>query len=99
VASELLKARVHRGLDGNLHFWRDRSGHEIDLLIGPDEALVPIEVKSGSTIPSDARRAIRGWTDLAGDSAGTGMFVYGGDESFTRAGVRHVGWRDLPDAF
>ncbi len=98
VASELLKARVHRGLESDLHFWRDRSGREIDLLIGPDEALVPIEVKSGVTIPSDARRAIRWWTDLAGDSAGTGMVVYGGDESFTRAGVRHVGWRDLPEA-
>jgi predicted AAA+ superfamily ATPase len=98
VASELLKSRIHQGLDSNLHFWRDRSGHEIDLLIGPDEALVPIEVKSGSTIPSDARKVIRWWTDLAGDSAGTGMVVYGGDESFTRAGVRHVGWRSLPEA-
>ena len=53
IVIDALKYRYHRGRRGNLHFWRDAKGNEIDLVIenGPDVALV--EIKSGATVGGD----------------------------------------------
>ncbi|HEV3457879.1 MAG TPA: ATP-binding protein, partial [Thermoanaerobaculia bacterium] len=39
VVAELLKARFAHGMASNLFFWRDRTGHEVDLLIEQGAAL------------------------------------------------------------
>ncbi len=46
VTSELLKARYNAGETSNLYFWRDCSGHEVDLLIDHGTLLSPLEIKS-----------------------------------------------------
>jgi hypothetical protein len=53
IVIDALKYRYHRGRRGNLNFWRDAKGNEIDLVIenGPDVALV--EIKSGATVGGD----------------------------------------------
>jgi predicted AAA+ superfamily ATPase len=109
--AELLKARLHQARPDDLYFWRDRSGHEVDVLLtafresrsvgtgvppNPSDRLVPVEVKSGRTIAGDWTAGLGWWGRLAGDEAGAPWLVYGGDTSFERSGVRHVGWRDLP---
>ena len=47
VISELLKAPYNAGETSNLYFWRDRSGHEVDLLIDHGTHLSPLEIKPG----------------------------------------------------
>ena len=49
--SEYLKARLNARLRPNAFFWRDSSGHEIDLFLedGPD--VTAAEIKSGETLP------------------------------------------------
>lgn len=38
-----------------LHYWRDRSGHEVDFILEQDGQLVALEIKAGSTVTlSDA---------------------------------------------
>ncbi|WMT84773.1 DUF4143 domain-containing protein [Wolbachia endosymbiont of Listronotus oregonensis] len=32
IVLEIFKKRLNQGLPANLYFWRDRTGHEIDLL-------------------------------------------------------------------
>ncbi len=58
VLGEILKSYWHHGLAVNLFFYRDRDGHEIDLLIEQDQCLYPIEIKKTAT-PS--RTAARGF--------------------------------------
>ncbi|MCW8917601.1 MAG: DUF4143 domain-containing protein [Gammaproteobacteria bacterium] len=41
--SELLKTRYNAGETSNLYFWRDRFGHEADLLIDHGTHLLPLE--------------------------------------------------------
>jgi uncharacterized protein len=54
IIGEFLKYRLNRGLESNLFFWRDKTGHEIDCIIevSIDEA-IPVEIKAGKSIAGD----------------------------------------------
>ena len=95
VLSELLKARLHRGDEAELYFWRDAAGHEIDFVIADGEKLTPVEVKSGQTVAGDFFAGLRFWRTLAGDPAAPAALVYGGDRSFRREGFTVYRWSDL----
>ena len=95
VLSELLKARLHRGDEAALYFWRDAAGHEIDFVIADGEKLTPVEVKSGQTVAGDFFAGLRFWRTLAGDPAAPAALVYGGDRSFRREGFTVYRWSDL----
>ncbi len=45
VVGELLKGYVHNGRPVALHYYRDRDGKEIDLLVEADGMLYPLEIK------------------------------------------------------
>ena len=95
VLSELLKARLHRGEEPDVHFWRDSAGHEVDFVIDGGETLTPIEVKSGQTVAGDFFAGLRYWRGLAGDPAAPAALVYGGDRSYRREGFTVYRWSDL----
>jgi predicted AAA+ superfamily ATPase len=50
VMAELYKTFCHQGERPPLYFWRDRTGHEVDLVMDSGTTLIPIEIKSGETI-------------------------------------------------
>ncbi|MCL1789931.1 MAG: ATP-binding protein [Peptococcaceae bacterium] len=45
VVAEIIKSYANRGLDCIIHYYRDRDGREIDLILESDGELHPIEVK------------------------------------------------------
>jgi len=92
VVAEIGKAYLHRRREPPLFFWRDRTGHEVDLLVEDGTTLHPVEIKSGQTVASDMLEGIRWWRRLAGDLAGAGTLVYGGDERQDRGGVAVRPW-------
>ncbi|MEM7382897.1 MAG: ATP-binding protein [Bacteroidota bacterium] len=49
VILEYLKHQLHQGLPAHLYFWRDRTGHEVDLLVERGDKLHAIEIKAGAT--------------------------------------------------
>ena len=95
VLSELLKSTLNRGDEPGLYFWRDSTGHEIDILVEDGDELTAVEVKSGETVSSDFFSGLRYWRGLVGDPRAPAALVYGGDRSFTREGVAVVRWSDL----
>jgi hypothetical protein len=95
VVNEFLKARWNAGLPSHLHFWRDNVGTEIDLVMEEDTRLLPVEVKSGSTVNDEFFSALRKWIRYAGKRARAPRLVYGGDETYERSGIRVTAWRDL----
>ena len=95
VVVELLKAHLNRGEDPRLFFWRDNVGQEIDVLREHGGRLRAWECKSGMTFVSEWTTGLVKWSRLAGPKAGTLHLVYGGDESFTRQGIRVISWRDV----
>ncbi len=92
VVAEVIKSYAHRRQEGRLFFWRDTTGHEIDLLIESADRVLPVEVKSGETVAADATRALEWWTAIPGNPNRGGVLVYGGDENFTFKGVRVLPW-------
>ena len=88
VISEVLKYRYNQGKRGNLYFYRDSKGNEVDLLLvgGPD--LFPIEIKAGMTITRDYFKGLKHITKIFPDNMpwGSGL-VYGGDTSQKRTDV------------
>ena len=95
VVGEMIKQRFNAGQSSDLNFWRDSTGHEVDLLLETPQGLQAIEIKSGSTFASDWPDAIHKWQKSAADTALPPIIVYGGDGNYVRQGCRVVGWREL----
>jgi predicted AAA+ superfamily ATPase len=96
VVSEVLKWRFNAGRPAELYFWRDNTGHEIDLLLETPQGVQAIEIKSGATFASDwPATALRWqrWAEAAGLPTRTPMVVHGGVGQAARQGVWAVGWR------
>lgn len=98
VIAELLKTRFNAGETSSLYFWRDRSGHEIDLLIEQGTRLTPVEIKAGQTLNRDCFRGLEFWRKLAGDEAGPAWLIHGGDARQVRAGIEAVPWKEMDPA-
>ena len=95
VISEVLKHEYNAGRRGEMYFWRDSAGHEIDLLLPVGDRLQPIEIKSGRTFSSDWSAQALYWARLVGDLSLPPIILYGGSDRYEREGCRVVGWRDL----
>ncbi len=98
---EALKARANLRLDPTLHYWRDKTGTEVDLLLDAGQRLTPIEFKSGQTVASDWTANLRRYAALGARQAddittAEPLLVYGGDAAHRRDGIEVLGWRQWP---
>jgi len=84
VVAEIAKAFVHAGREAPLYHWRDATGHEVDLVVDLGDRLIPVEIKSGVTVTSDAVLGLVRWTSLLGNPNRTGALVHGGAAGYRR---------------
>jgi predicted AAA+ superfamily ATPase len=92
IINELLKNRFNQGRRSDLYYWRDRSGHEIDVVVDQGVRLIPVEIKSGQTITSDYFKGLDFWKNLTGNKGG--IVFYGGEEQQQRSDGNQVkSWR------
>jgi predicted AAA+ superfamily ATPase len=102
VVTEVLKARVHRGLPADLHFFRSRSGLEVDVVVDTGATLLAAEVKAGRTVASDFFASLEELRRLVGAASPPckvrARLVYGGDDAQRRKGVDVVPWWSVADA-
>jgi predicted AAA+ superfamily ATPase len=87
VVAEVLKHRLHRGQRTQLHFYRDSTGHEVDLLLARPQGVLAIEVKAGATVHDDFFGSLRRLTRVLGDDQVDPVLVYDGDFCGERSGV------------
>lgn len=62
--AEVLKTSLHRRLDAQLFFWRDKIGSEVDLLIERTQGTQTVEFKAGQTVAGDWFNALRKYEAL-----------------------------------
>ena len=93
LVSEMVKACMNAGIEPPLYFWRDSSGHEVDLIIEDGEELFPVEIKSGETVNGSMFDGLEYWRKLSGEAGG--MLCYGGYESFDRNGFKVRSWDSI----
>jgi uncharacterized protein len=97
VIGELLKGAYSRGKEGNFHFWRDKRGHEVDLLInrGPERSIT-LEIKAGSTISSSFFSNLDYYGTLDSSNVPRDRYlVYGGAEHQDRSRAKVRSWREM----
>lgn len=92
VVSGTAKAYLHHRRMPPLYFWRDRTGHEVDLVIEDADRLYPVEIKSGQTLSGDMLDSLLWWTKLTGQPPESGTLIYGGSRAFTRRGAAVRPW-------
>ena len=94
VVTELIKKRTNAGLPINLFYWRDKTGHEIDIIIDNAGKLLPIEIKSGKTINTEFFKNMDYWSDLS--KVKKSMVLYAGAQNQKRSNGREtLNWRSL----
>ncbi len=97
VASEILKHRTNHAATGDLSFYRDRGGAEVDITVEQPSRLTLVEAKSSATATSallDGTRRVR--THLAASHPACEMCcVYGGDELQQRRDGWLIPWHLL----
>lgn len=94
VVTELMKQRTNAGKPVNLYYWRDKTGHEVDVVIDNGLSLVPVEIKAGKTVNSEFFGNITYWNKLSG--ATTGYIAYAGNQIEERSnGITVLNWFEL----
>ena len=93
VILDILKHKLNNGDVNNLYFWRNKTGHEIDLIIDDFNNTIPIEIKAGKTITNDYFKGLNYWNKLTKNSKG--LVVYGGDNNQKRSnGIEIISYKN-----
>ncbi|HLA27864.1 MAG TPA: DUF4143 domain-containing protein [Syntrophales bacterium] len=92
VVAELYKASAHRGEAPPLYFWRDRTGHEVDVVLDAGRKLIPLEIKSGQTVDPSFFAGLRYFCALGAPAAETGIIIHGGDNAYQRERFTVLPW-------
>jgi len=94
VVTELIKKRTNSGLPINLFYWRDKTGHEIDIIVDDMGQLLPIEIKSGKTVNTEFFKNIYYWSKLT--DAKKSILLYAGEQNQKRSiGIEILNWRSI----
>lgn len=94
VVTEVLKDRLNRGLPPELYFWRDKTGHEVDLLIDDPEEPCVIEVKGSRTVHSSMLDGLSYHRALNKHGARY-LLLHEGSASWDREGIEVRNWTSL----
>lgn len=95
AVGEVLKYRYNSGRRGNLHFYRDSSGLEIDLIYPLAGRFLPIEIKAGQTVTTSQTAAFDKFARLFPGETADAILIHGGEDDVLRAGVSSIPVRGL----
>lgn len=94
VVTEMIKRRTNAGRPVNLFYWRDKTGHEIDVVVDEAGKLLPVEIKSGKTISAEYFKNLEYWNRISGTKRS--LVLYGGVQQQQRSSGSAVhNWRSL----
>jgi hypothetical protein len=96
VVVEHMKQMLNQGQRPNCYFWRDNSGHEIDLLIEHASRLFPIEIKSSQTLKTDFFKTLEFFQKISETPPEQSYLVYAGSENQSRLLAQARSWDNLP---
>ena len=95
IIAEYIKGRLHAGRRPNAYFWRNSTGHEIDLILEADVQLWAVEIKSGETLNEDFFKGLRYFKRISSTPDDHLYLVYGGDRNLARKHGQVVGWKSI----
>ncbi len=94
VVGEIIKHYTNKGIEPPIYYWRDKTGHEIDVIIDDSYKLTPIEIKSGQTITSSWFKNLNYWKNLSKEK--NAYILYGGEQEQKRSDSINVfNWKKI----
>lgn len=99
MVSEIVKARLNRGLAIGCFHYREPRGPEVDLMVRSADGWLLVEAKSSQTLNSEFFQHMLGLGRELGPGAVAGMrLVYGGGDRSTRSSVEIWPWLRIQEA-
>jgi len=95
IINELIKRNFNQGQHRFPYFWRDHTGHEIDVILDTGGILTPLEIKSGRTISENYFSNLRWWSNIVNQKINPGMVIYGGDQSLAVSSGQTISWKEI----
>lgn len=95
VVIEALKDRYNLGESAPIHFYRDASGHEVDLLLNTGGREHAIEIKAGATVNPDYFKGLRQFAKDHPSHLAAGGVIHGGTGSQARSDWPVWSWQAL----
>ncbi|MFN5628548.1 MAG: ATP-binding protein [Bacteroidota bacterium] len=81
IVSEIKKNRTNKEQNGEMYFFRDSAGNEVDLILEKEEKLIPIEIKSAKKVNTDSTKNLRWFNKVFREDGG--ILINSGDISQT----------------
>ncbi|APF17621.1 AAA family ATPase [Caldithrix abyssi DSM 13497] len=95
VIADLIKFAYNNGFEPNFYFWRDQTGHEIDLLIDTNGRQRAFEIKTSSTISTAFFKNLTFWQKISGNSPEDSVLIYTGESAQKRSQAHVLPWHRL----
>jgi len=93
VVIDIVKFYANKGINPPLFYWRDKTGHEIDLIIDNYNKITPIEIKAGKTFMNNWFKNINYWKKLSLQK--NAFVLYSGKQEQKRSDGNHVlNWKN-----
>lgn len=99
VVMECLKHRYNQGKEGNVFFYRDSNGQEVDILMKEGGSLTAIEVKSSMTYQPDFVKSLKRLPEWTNTPITRRAVVYSGDMENTAGDIWLLRYNHLEKLF
>ncbi len=99
IISELKKFMLNRKQKGEIYFFRDSRGNEVDVIIETIGKLIPLEIKSGKTITTDFFKGLSYFEKITQDNDLDNFIIYGGQNIQKRKNTSVYGWQEADRIF
>jgi uncharacterized protein len=99
IIAEINKFFFNHRLNGQITYFRDSNGNEVDLVLELGSKQKVIEIKSGKTINQDFLKGLTYWDKLSTGMPSEKFLVYGGDQVQERSTTTVLGWKHLDKIF
>lgn len=95
VVMEFVKHAYNEGRSGNLSFYRDSNGNEIDLLVAKGGYYTAIEIKSAQTYNSEFEKGLKSASPELESKTIEKAIVYAGDYENAESRIKLVNFKNL----
>ena len=95
VVMEFVKNAYNNGKSGNLTFYRDSNGNEIDLLVAKGGSYTAIEIKSAQTYNSEFEKGLKSASPELESKIAEKAIIYAGDYENTAAKIKLLNFKNM----
>jgi predicted AAA+ superfamily ATPase len=96
IVSEIIKNRKNKEQFGEVYFYRDSTGNEVDVLIENEGNLIPIEIKSAVKIQKEHHKNLKWFQKVFRQEGGILLYAGNENESFPNE-IEQLSWTNVKD--